>query len=45
MLDLMYDIPADESIVGCTITGEVIEGRGAPELRRVSKDVDKEESA
>lgn len=32
MMDIMYTIPSDESIGTCTVTREVIEGTGEPEL-------------
>ena len=32
MMDLMYKAPSDESIVGCTITKELVEGTGEAKL-------------
>lgn len=32
MMDLMYEIPSDDTIGICTITGDVVRGTGAPEL-------------
>ncbi len=32
MLELMYQIPSDETIAACKITREVVEGTGKPEL-------------
>lgn len=34
LMDLMYTIPSDDTIRKCTITKEVVEGTGAPELER-----------
>ncbi len=33
MMDLMYRIPSDDNIVGCTITKEAVEGTGEAALR------------
>ena len=32
MMDLMYEIPSDDTIGICTITKDVVEGTGKPEL-------------
>ena len=32
IMDLMYEIPSDETIGICTITKDVVEGTGKPEL-------------
>ena len=32
MMDLMYEIPSDDTIGICTITGDVVRGTGTPEL-------------
>ncbi len=32
MMDLMYEVPSDSSVGICTITKEVVEGTGAPEI-------------
>lgn len=32
MMDLMYEVPSDSSVGICTITKEVVEGIGAPEI-------------
>ncbi len=32
MTDIMYEIPSDDTIGICTITGNVIEGKGQPEI-------------
>lgn len=32
MMDLMYEIPSDETIRSCKITKEVVEGTGSAEL-------------
>ena len=32
MTDIMYEIPSDDSIGICTITKDVIEGKGQPEI-------------
>ena len=32
MLDLMYQIPSDETIQTCLVTKEMITGEGEPEL-------------
>lgn len=34
LMDLMYTIPSDDTIRKCTITKEVVEGTGEPELER-----------
>ena len=34
LMDLMYTIPSDDTIHKCTITKEVVEGTGEPELER-----------
>lgn len=34
LMDLMYTIPSDDTIRKCTITKEVVEGTGKPELER-----------
>ena len=36
MLDVMYDIPGDEDIVGVTITRPAVQGEAKPLLRRKS---------
>lgn len=38
MLDLMYTVPSDESIVSCQITKDVITGEGEPVLIRKDKE-------
>lgn len=37
MLDIMYDLPQDPSIAEVTINRAVVEGRGKPKIKRVSK--------
>ena len=34
LMDLMYTVPSDESIAGCTITRDVVEGKGEALLER-----------
>ena len=34
LMDLMYTVPSDESIAGCTITKDVVEGNGEALLER-----------
>ena len=53
LMDLMYSVPSDESISGCTITKEVVEGKGGallehkelPASRRTKKKGRTSESA
>ena len=33
MMDLMYRIPSDENIIGCTITRDMVEGKGKAVLK------------
>ena len=35
MVDLMYQVPSDESIISVRITKECITGEGEPELTRI----------
>lgn len=37
MLDIMYELPQDPSIAEVTINRAVVEGRGKPKIKRVSK--------
>lgn len=34
MMDLMFTIPSDDSIKGCTVTREAVEGKGRPVIMR-----------
>lgn len=34
LMDLMYKIPSDDTIRKCTITKDVVEGTGEPEIVR-----------
>jgi ATP-dependent Clp protease ATP-binding subunit ClpX len=34
LMDLMYKIPSDDTVRKCTITKEVVEGTGEPEIVR-----------
>ena len=43
MMDTMYEIPSDDTIGGCTITEEVVNGTGEPILRRRDIEVVKKE--
>lgn len=38
MLDIMYDLPQDPTVVEVTINRDVVEGKGKPKLRRDSSD-------
>ena len=33
MMDVMYEVPSDESIIGCTITKDSVDNNAKPELR------------
>ena len=37
MMDVMYEIPSDETIVSCTITKEAVEGNAAPKIEHGEK--------
>ncbi len=37
MMDIMYEIPSDESIIKCTITEDVVEGKCDPVIEREDK--------
>ena len=34
MLDVMFDVPSEDDIAGCTISAETVTERRPPELRR-----------
>ena len=38
MMDVMFEVPSEEDVVGCTITKDVIEGTGEPVLELAQKD-------
>lgn len=38
MMDVMFEVPSEEDVVGCTITKDVIEGTGEPVLELAGKD-------
>ena len=38
MMDVMYELPSEEAVVGCTITKEVINGEGEPILKKRKKE-------
>jgi ATP-dependent Clp protease ATP-binding subunit ClpX len=33
MMDIMYEVPSDDDIIGCTITKDSVENNGKPELK------------
>lgn len=35
---VMFEVPSEEDVVGCTITKDVIEGTGEPVLELAGKD-------
>lgn len=38
MMDVMYELPSEEAVVGCTITKDVINGEGEPILKKRKKE-------